>query len=47
MVRLNTALIGVGSHGRVYLSMIKDVEEMRLVAVCDINEEKRQLIIRL
>lgn len=40
MDKLNTAVIGAGGHGRVHLQMVKDVEDMHLVAVCDINEER-------
>ena len=42
MEKLNTALIGIGSHGRVHLSMIKDVEEINLTAICDVDEKKLQ-----
>jgi len=42
MDKLNTALIGIGSHGRIHLSMIKDVEEIHLAAICDVDEEKLQ-----
>ena len=40
MDKLNTAVIGTGGHARGHLRMIDNAEEMRLVAVCDINEER-------
>ena len=40
MNKLNTAVIGTGGHARGHFQMIKNAEEMRLVAVCDINEER-------
>ncbi len=38
MDKLNTAVIGTGGHARGHLSMINDAEEMRLAAVCDLDE---------
>ena len=40
MDRLNTAVIGTGDHAQEHLQMIKNADEMRLVAVCDINEDR-------
>ena len=40
MDKLNTAVIGTGGHARGHFQMIKNAEEMRLVAVCDIDEER-------
>ena len=37
---LNAAVIGTGSHARGHLRMINDADEMRLLAVCDIDEER-------
>lgn len=40
MDKLNTAVIGTGGHARGHLQMIKSTQEMRLVAVCDIDRER-------
>jgi predicted dehydrogenase len=40
MDKLNTAIIGTGGHARGHLQMINNAEEMHLLAVCDINEER-------
>lgn len=40
MEKLNTAVIGTGAHAQGHLQMIKNAEEMRLAAVCDINTER-------
>ncbi len=40
MDKLNAAVIGTGDHAQGHLRMIRDADEMRLVAVCDINEER-------
>ena len=42
MDKLNAAVIGTGDHAQGHLRMIRDAGEMRLVAVCDINEERRE-----
>jgi len=40
MDKLNTAVIGTGGHAQSHFRMIKNAEEMRLVAVCDMNKER-------
>lgn len=40
MEKFNVAVIGVGGHAQSHLRMIKESEELHLVAVCDINEER-------
>lgn len=40
MDKLNAAVIGTGSHAQGHLRMINNAHEMRLLAVCDINEER-------
>ena len=40
MDKLNTAVIGTGGHARGHLQMINNAEEMHLLAVCDISEER-------
>jgi len=40
MDKLNVAVIGTGSHARGHLHMINNADEMHLLAVCDIDEEK-------
>lgn len=40
MDKLNTAVIGIGGHARGHLQMINNAEEMHLLAVCDIDQER-------
>ncbi len=40
MGKLNTAVIGTGGHALGHLQMINNAEEMHLLAVCDISEER-------
>lgn len=40
MDKLNTAVIGTGSHARGHIQMIKNTPEMHLAAICDINKER-------
>jgi len=40
MEKLNIAIIGAGSHARSHFQMVKESEEMHLVAICEINEER-------
>ena len=40
MDKLNTAVIGTGGHAQFHFRMIKNAEEMHLVAVCDVNKER-------
>lgn len=42
MDKLNAAVIGTGSHARGHLRMINDADEMRLLAVCDIDKERAE-----
>jgi len=42
MEKLNTAVIGTGSHARSHFQMIKDSPEMRFLAVCDVNKERAE-----
>jgi predicted dehydrogenase len=42
MEKLNTAVIGTGSHARSHFQMINDCKEMRFVAVCDIDGERAE-----
>lgn len=37
---LNTGIIGLGSISKVHLAALKELDKARIVAVCDINEEK-------
>ena len=39
MDKLNVGVIGTGSHAHSHFQMIKDAEEMHLVAICDINAD--------
>ena len=40
---IKVALIGYGQRGKFYLDTLKKYEDVKIVAVCDYNEEKRQL----
>jgi predicted dehydrogenase len=40
MEKLNTAVIGTGSHARSHLQMIKENDEMNLLAICEVNSER-------
>jgi predicted dehydrogenase len=42
MEKLNTAVIGAGSHAQGHFQMIKNANEMNFVAVCDIDRSKAE-----